>query len=74
MEELLETGFINFPLKDRDYIKDVKSGKISPEVAIQEVEDVLQNVDEMLLVTEMREESNQETLDKITLFCLYYNT
>ena len=52
----------------------MKSGKVSPEVAIQEVEDVLQNVDEMLLVTEMREESNQETLDKITLFCLYYNT
>lgn len=74
VEELLETGFINFPLKDRDYIKDVKSGKVSPEVAIQEVEDVLQNVDEMLLVTEMREESNQEALDEITLFCLYYNT
>lgn len=69
VEELLETGFINFPLKDREYIKDVKSGKVSPEVAIQKVEDVLQNVDEILLVTEMREESDQETLDEITLFC-----
>jgi len=67
VQELLETGFIKFPLKDADHIRDIKGGKVQVEQAINEVQDVLAIVDELLLSTDLPEDSNREVMDEFIM-------
>jgi len=51
VEELLTTGFIHFPLRDREYVKDVKAGKV-------DLQAVMSTIDHKIdLVKELQEQS-----------------
>ena len=67
VEELLETGFIKFPLKDADKIREIKMGNAVFEDVIEEVQDVLAHVDELLLNSDLPEESNRNKMNEIIL-------
>jgi len=67
VKELLETNFIKFPLRNAEHIRDIKEGKVSVEEAIEEVRDVLAEVDELLLNSDLPDKSS----DKVDL--LLYN-
>lgn len=65
--ELLETGFIRFPLKDAAEIRDIKQGKIDVEVCLDRIQDTLEKVDILLLTSELPEESDREFMDELIL-------
>lgn len=67
VEELLETGFIKFPLKDADKIREIKMGNAVFEDVVEEVQDVLAHVDELLLNSDLPEESNRTKMNEIIL-------
>jgi len=66
-KELLETGHINFPLKNAQHIKDIKEGNAIFENVIDEVEQTLAEVDNLLETTDLLEESNKEKIDELLL-------
>lgn len=70
VEELLETGFINFPLKDSKKILEVKLGNVSTEDVVNEVEDVLARVDSLLEDCSLPEKSDTELMNKMILSVL----
>jgi len=67
VKELLKTRFIKFPLENANYIRDIKLGKYTPEKVIDDIQDVLDEVDELLLKTDMQNESNRELMDDIII-------
>jgi len=67
VQELLETKFIKFPLKDRKYLKDIKRGLEDPEEVLNRVQDVLESVDHLLLTSDLPEKPNSKELDKLLL-------
>lgn len=71
--ELLETGFIKFPLKEADYIKQIKAGLIPTDFVISQVQDVLDSVDELLLKSDLPEEADTSGINKILLNMLERN-
>jgi len=66
-EELLKTEFIQFPLKEGDYLREVKEGKYKTSDVIDRIQDTLDNVDKLLLVSELPEEVQQSEVDKLLL-------
>jgi len=67
VKELLETEFIKFPLKDRNYIKDIKAGKVNFEDVVDQVQDILEDVDNLLLNSELPGKVDEKKLDKLLL-------
>ena len=67
VKELLETNFIKFPLKDSEYIKAIKSGKVSLEAVVDQVQDILEDIDNLLLTSSLPEKPNSKELDKLLL-------
>ncbi|MCK5537558.1 MAG: nucleotidyltransferase domain-containing protein [Bacteroidales bacterium] len=51
VEELLQTQFIKFPLKDATKIREIKQGNCDIETVIQEISSILANVDVLLETT-----------------------
>ena len=72
VQELLETEFIKFPLKRASYIREIKEGKHDTQKVIDEISDVLDDVDKLLLISELPEETDKITLDKFLLEILSY--
>jgi len=67
VEELLETRFIKFPLKDALYIKEIKEGKHEPSIVINKVQESLERVDTLLLHSSIQEECNTNKVDNLLL-------
>jgi len=67
VQELLETGFIDFPLKNRDELRDIKSGNGNADDIIDQVRDILDAVDILLLDSDLPENSNREVMNKLLL-------
>ena len=70
-QELLETGFIQFPLKDAKFIKDIKYGKIDAEKVINEIETLLERVDNLILKSELPKKADSKKVDELLLLILY---
>ena len=60
VRELISTKFIKFPLSEREYIKDIKVGKLEFEVVVEEIQDILEEVDELLLKSELPEKPDEK--------------
>ena len=67
VEELLDTGFITFPLKDLVYIKSVKEDKEDIEDVMEAINTLLDLVNYKLETSTLPEESNRELMDQIEL-------
>jgi len=66
-EELLLSNFIYFPSKKKDKLKEVKEGKISAEIIITEVEEILKRVDKLIITSKLPEFGNKNKTDKLLL-------
>ncbi len=74
VEELLTTGFIKFPLKNAEELREIKNGNANVEDVINKVELTLARVDELLLLdTELPEEADREAMNKILLSLITRN-
>jgi len=74
VEELIDTGFIKFPLKDASRIKEVKEGKVELEEVMEQVNSLLDTVKNKIERCALPEESDRETMDWIELFLIHlYN-
>jgi hypothetical protein len=71
VKELLETEFIKFPLKNANYIREIKEGKHNIEEVIDKVSDILSEVDILLLKSKLPEEADKEKIEKYLLEILY---
>jgi len=67
VKELLMTDFISFPLKNAPYIREVKEGKHEPEVVIDKVKNVLEEVDLLLLKSNLPSEVDKELINLMIL-------
>jgi hypothetical protein len=67
VKELLETEFIHFPLKNADYIREIKEGKHGTEEVIDKVQDVLSEVDMLLLTSQLPKEVDKELINLLIL-------
>ena len=67
VRELLKTGFIKFPLDNRDELRDIKSGNAEAQEVIDKVRDILDAVDTLLLESDLPENSNREVMNKLLL-------
>jgi len=67
VKELLETGFIKFPLKDAKKLREIKEGKYDFEEIVNEVEKTLTLVDEMLLTSEFPKNADSKKIEKLYL-------
>lgn len=70
VKELLTTKFIKFPLQNSEYIKTIKYGEINSlrtDVIISEIQDILDDVDLLLLQSDLPEDSDSEVIDEIIL-------
>jgi len=67
VEELLETNFIKFPLKDAEFLREVKEGKHNYEEVVSMVEDKLEKVDELLLSTDLPEKANIKKIEELLI-------
>ena len=71
VEELLETGFVTFPLKEREFVTEVKEGKLPVDVVMLFVNEKLDVVKQKLDTnTTLPEASDRETMDWIELCML----
>ena len=70
VEELLDTGFIKMPLTTSEYIKTIKEGKVSLEVAMKHIDEKLDVVREKLDKSDLPEKSDREYMDKLELIIL----
>jgi len=68
VEELLTDGFITFPLKERQFVKEVKEGKTPVDVVMFFVNTKLDSVKENLDNSDLPERSNRETMNWLELF------
>lgn len=67
VKELLETSFIKFPLKDSDYIRDIKLGKYSASTIVENIRTTLENVDSLILNANLPEECDKFKIDSLLL-------
>ena len=65
--ELLETQFMTFPVKNKEYILDIKNGKIPVNEVINSVEDNLLKVDKLIDTTELPEKVDNDFATQILL-------
>jgi len=71
VEELLDTSFVEFPLREADFVKQVKEGKMPVDVVMMFVNSKLDQVKAKLDTNErLREESDREEMDDLELFFL----
>lgn len=66
-KELLETGEIEFPLKDRELILDIKAGKWKLKEVLGLVDQIEEQIDELKDKSELRETPNY---NKVEEFCV----
>lgn len=66
VRELLETNFIKFPLKDAQYLKNIKDGNCDVEKVFDEVGDTLADVDLLLETSKLPEESDTKFIELLT--------
>ncbi len=71
VKELLETDFIKFPLKDRNFIRSIKEGKENPEDVIEIIQETLEEVDVLLLKTNLPKEVNREEIEKLLIAMIF---
>jgi len=67
VEELLDTGFITFPLKEKDYVKQVKENKKDINEVMDFINHKLDEVKEKLDKSSLPETSNTEKMDDLEL-------
>jgi len=67
VKELLETEFIQFPLKERDYVKEIKSGLHDQDKIVDEIQDILDSIDTLILYSKINDKSDRKLMDKIIL-------
>lgn len=67
LNELLETGFIKFPLRNSNYIKKVKYGEIDYEEVQQYLSDNIALSDQLAVNSNLPEQIDQEIFDKFIL-------
>ena len=67
VKELLETEFIQFPLKERDYVKEIKSGLHDQDKIVDEIQDILDSIDALILYSKINDKSDRKLMDKIIL-------
>jgi len=70
VKELLETNFIKFPLSQRQYILDIRAGKVDETVILNTIEHLIEEVDSLLETTDIQESSDTEKVDEIYLHLL----
>jgi len=70
VKELLETEFIKFPLKNADYIREIKEGKHDVQTVIDEISEVLDEVDVLLLKSSLPEKPDEDKVNKFLLSIL----
>ena len=68
VEELLDTGFITFPLKDKDYVKQVKENKKDITEVMDFINLKLDEIKEKLDKSFLPENSNTEKMDELILY------
>jgi len=73
VEELLETKFIKFPLKDAKLLLDIKLGKYNQNFLEKTLANKMDTVDELLLKSTLPEEPNKEEVEKLLLKLLRFN-
>lgn len=71
VQELLETGFIKFPLTYAEELKNVKNGTADVEETMDQIGDVLAHVDDLLEVSDLPAKSNTKFMDQLTLNFVY---
>jgi len=71
VEELLDIGFITFPLKNRVYIRSIKEGYESLEEVMEYIDNKLNMVQEKLDSSNLPEKSDEEFMDKLILSLLF---
>ena len=71
VEELLDVGFITFPLKNRVYIRSIKEGYESLEDVMNYIDNRLDVVYEKLDNSDLPEKSDIEFMDKLILSLLF---
>lgn len=71
LKEIYETGDLKYPLKDRDFIKDVKYGKFhyKNDKIGEKLDDLLLEVEKLSKNSNFPEKINKEKLDKFILDC-----
>ena len=67
VEELIDSDFITFPLKNRDYILSIKEGKESLEDVMDYIDQKLTIVREKLENSSLPEKSDEEFIDRFLL-------
>jgi hypothetical protein len=70
VEELLDTGFVTFPLLEKEFVKEVKEGKVPVDAVMMFVNAKLDQVKEKLDSSDLPEKSNRETMDWLELSIL----
>ncbi len=70
VEELLDTGFIEFPLKNAKYIKSIKEGNELLEDVMEYINERLDIVKEKLDNSDLPEKSNRKLMDEMELIIL----
>ncbi len=70
VEELLKTGFITFPLKEKDYIKRVKESKIGVDEVMEFINTKLDQVNSLFENTTLPEKSDLDLMNKLELCVL----
>lgn len=73
VEELLDDGFITFPLKNRAYVTSIKEGNESLESVMDYIDDKLSVVQEKLDQSTLPERSDEEFMDELVLEFLKLN-
>jgi hypothetical protein len=66
-KELLETGEIQFPLKDRELLLDIKTGKLDLKEVLELADQIENQIDELKEKSELRQTPNY---DKVEEFCV----
>jgi len=66
-EELVETGFIKFPLKESKYISDVIEGRVILGMIVDKIENTLKNITLKLQNTSLNNEQNKKIINNILI-------
>lgn len=67
VKELLETGFIKFPLTNANDLKEIKDGKRDTEEVINEIEEILNEVDKLLEESDLPKQPNEVKVKELLL-------
>jgi hypothetical protein len=67
VEELIDSGFIIFPLKNREYVTRIKEGNESLEEVMDYLDGQLNRVQEKLEKSDLPEKSDERFIDKLIL-------